>query len=312
MKKCKGGSPNLGLVPIVFDGISLLCAWVRNCEIMCVEPKKKLSELTGPLAGLVFCARSAEGDFEKDVCLKLIGKVWTVSVILFHWPKGAPVPNTLNFPMLTFNGVARSGAGGFVLWSDGSRQKIKRFAMTQTTRTDEMLWKHLKRLNETCLSLKCSVAEELDGGSAEAKARTGAGGEGASRAALAAEQAARKGGGVDSEGGESGTTKSVKDTKRKRGAEDGAGRKTAIGGKKIKIVQDGVALEYDGHFYEIRGKIRWEAIRKLIEADGEYVEFDRGFKSLFAHSKGATAFFDAAVEAEGQGRNGTHRYRLKK
>lgn len=73
-----------------------------------------------------------------------------------------------------------------------------------------------------------------------------------------------------------------------------------------------MALEYNGHFYEFRGRKRWKAIRTLIEADGEYVEFDRGLKSLFATSVEAMAFYEAGVEAEGIGRNRTNRYRLKK
>jgi hypothetical protein len=38
---------------------------------------------------------------------------------------------------------------------------------------------------------------------------------------------------------------------------------------------------------------------------------DKGLKSLFASTKGSMAFYEAAIEPQGAGRNGTGKYRLK-
>ncbi len=299
MNGCKGGSPkDQGLVPIMFESVSLLCAWVMNCEILCVATKQRLVELIGPLCGLVFHVSATQGEIEKEVCLKLIGQVWTVTVFLFHWPKGAAVPHMLLFPVHGMGGKAMRGEGGKVVWNEENRQAIKRFAVTRTTRVDLMLRKHLGKLHEACTTPGCSLSDEKADGPIADVALKGTGGEGALRAAYAAAQGARESG---LKGAEDGGLK----------PEAGAGPKTVRGKIKIKVIRDGWALDYDGRIYQFGGKKRWEAVRKLIEADGEYVMVERGFNSLFVNNPDAVAFFEAAVEAEGQGRNGTHRYRLK-
>ena len=80
---------------------------------------------------------------------------------------------------------------------------------------------------------------------------------------------------------------------------------------KIRIIQDGAALEYGGKAYVFGGKKRWQIVRQLIAADGDYAECGKGMKAVFVNTAQAKAFYVAAVEAEGIGRKGTGRYRLK-
>ena len=316
MNDCKGGSPNNdGVVPIGFYGVSLLFSWIKNCDIWSVGAKMKLRELIGPLAVLVFNARTGEGEIEKDVCLKVVGKRWTINVLLRHWPTGSAAPKMLMLPVGGLDSETMCGEGGWVLWIDGSQTTVKRFAVTRTTRRDLYLWTHSMRLDESCGATGFYGTEEAGKGEIAEWDRDAVESEGELRAA----QAARERGLAENE--ESGTSEvdGVPGTEVYGESEGGGSQGSAVSGnggaaagKRIKVVRYGAALEYDGHFYEFKGAKRWEPVEKLIEADGKYVEFGRGFKSLFAHSAGATAFFEAAVEAEGQGRNGTHRYRLKK
>jgi hypothetical protein len=78
-----------------------------------------------------------------------------------------------------------------------------------------------------------------------------------------------------------------------------------------RVIRDGEALMYDQKTYQFRGIIRWKYIRKLVAARGDYVACGKNLKSYFANNKESRAFFEAAVRAEGTGRNGTGRYKLK-
>jgi hypothetical protein len=82
-------------------------------------------------------------------------------------------------------------------------------------------------------------------------------------------------------------------------------------GTGMNIAKAGFLLEYGGKAYSFKGEKRWEMVMKLIGAKGKYIRLGKGIKALFASNEQAKAFFDAAVEAEGQGINGTGRYRLK-
>lgn len=79
----------------------------------------------------------------------------------------------------------------------------------------------------------------------------------------------------------------------------------------VNIVKDGFLLEYGDKAYSFKGEKRWEMVMKLNDAKGKYIRLGKGVKALFASNEQAKAFFDAAVEAEGRGINGTGRYRLK-
>jgi hypothetical protein len=79
----------------------------------------------------------------------------------------------------------------------------------------------------------------------------------------------------------------------------------------VNVVKAGCVLEFGTKTYSFKGKRRWDIATKLIGAKGKYVFLGKGVKALFASNEQAKAFFDAAVEAEGQGINGTGRYRLK-
>lgn len=83
------------------------------------------------------------------------------------------------------------------------------------------------------------------------------------------------------------------------------------GVNRVAIIRDGAVLEYGGKTYNFNGAKRWGLVRALMAAKGEYVECGKGLKGYFAKHKEAKAFFDSAVEAEGLGRKGTGRYRLK-
>ena len=348
MNEGQGGLPNYdGVVPIVFDGVSLLFSWIKSCDIWIVSAKMKLRELIGPLAVLIFYGKSGEGEIGKDVCLKVIGKRWTISVVLFHWPTGSAVPKML---LLPFDGMEREvmcGEGGKVVWGDGS-QTIKQFAVTRTTRRDLYLWTHSLRLNESCGSMGFSATEEADGGEIAEWERDAGESEGDLRAAQAARERGVMGaedGGLKAEAGaglktEDGGPKTeagagVKTEDGGLKAEAGAGLKTEDGGPKtedgagqkkvgvepgteasgdslkIRVIQKGSALEYGGKTYYFGGYVRWEYVMKLIASNGEYTELGKGVKSYFAKSKQAEAFYDAAIEPEGQGIKGTGRYRLK-
>ena len=85
----------------------------------------------------------------------------------------------------------------------------------------------------------------------------------------------------------------------------------AHAGTGVNIVKDGFLLEYGDKAYSFKGEKRWEVVMKLNDAKGKYIRLGKGVKALFASNEQAKAFFDAAVEAEGRGINGTGRYRLK-
>ena len=69
-------------------------------------------------------------------------------------------------------------------------------------------------------------------------------------------------------------------------------------------------LKYDGEFFKINGEERWDDIRALVDANGEYVKLEEGFPQRFAQGD-ARRFRMVATEAEGVGRNGTKRYKIK-
>lgn len=79
----------------------------------------------------------------------------------------------------------------------------------------------------------------------------------------------------------------------------------------VRVIQDGAALEYGGKTYVFGGNKRWLIVRRLIAAAGDYAECGKGLKAQFANHPQAKAFYEAAIEAEGLGRKGTGRYRLK-
>jgi len=79
----------------------------------------------------------------------------------------------------------------------------------------------------------------------------------------------------------------------------------------VRVTREGEAISVDGKVFHFTGKSRWDAISGLIDANGGFVKCAKNFKALFANNKEAKAFYDAAIEAEGLGRNGTGRYRLK-
>lgn len=81
--------------------------------------------------------------------------------------------------------------------------------------------------------------------------------------------------------------------------------------EKVKVIRDGAVLDYGGKTYAFVGNKRWQNVRLLIAAAGEYAECGKGLKAQFANHPQAKAFYEAAVEAEGLGRKGTGRYRLK-
>ena len=115
---------------------------------------------------------------------------------------------------------------------------------------------------------------------------------------------------VDSKGGERGR-RSARDEGEQaaEAAENGRGK-----GKRdcvFRVIRDGESLEYSHKTYLFAGARRWKYVRKLADARGGYVPCGKGLKGYFAKNKEAKAFFEAAVRAEGTGRNGTGRYKLK-
>lgn len=77
------------------------------------------------------------------------------------------------------------------------------------------------------------------------------------------------------------------------------------------MLRRGESVEFDGKVYCFGGEKRWKNIERMEAAAGAYVVCDARFKSFFAKDKEAKGFYEAAIEAEGRGRKGTGRYRLK-
>ena len=91
--------------------------------------------------------------------------------------------------------------------------------------------------------------------------------------------------------------------------EQPASQKTPDAVGKLVILELNKCLKYDGEHFTIHGDERWNDIRALMDANGEYVELEEGFPQRFAQGD-ARRFRMVATEAEGAGRNGTGRYRI--
>lgn len=92
--------------------------------------------------------------------------------------------------------------------------------------------------------------------------------------------------------------------------EQTAARKTPDAVGKLVILEWNKCLKYDGELFTIHGDERWNDIRTLMEAKGEFVKLEKGFPQRFAKND-AQRFKKLATEPEGPGRNGTGRYRIK-
>lgn len=79
---------------------------------------------------------------------------------------------------------------------------------------------------------------------------------------------------------------------------------------KMAVIEWNKCLRYDGEVFNIQGVERWRDIRTLLDARGEYVKLEKGFPQRFAQG-GARRFRMIATEAEGAGRKGTGRYKIK-
>jgi hypothetical protein len=102
-----------------------------------------------------------------------------------------------------------------------------------------------------------------------------------------------------------------RETGKSVGVCEGEGRENGHEAGVCRVIRNGEALIYDQKTYQFRGIKRWKYIRKLVAARGDYVACGKNLKSYFANNKEARAFFEASVRAEGTGRNGTGRYKLK-
>ena len=78
-----------------------------------------------------------------------------------------------------------------------------------------------------------------------------------------------------------------------------------------QIVEDGRSVRYGKKTYRFTGRKRWDIVRALIEADGEYIPFKKAIGPAFQHNLESEAFYKKAIEAEGKFRNGTGHYRIK-
>jgi hypothetical protein len=92
--------------------------------------------------------------------------------------------------------------------------------------------------------------------------------------------------------------------------EQPASQKTPDAVGKLVILEWHKCLKYDGELFTIHGDERWNDIRTLMEAKGEFVKLEKGFPQRFAKND-AQRFKKLATEPEGPGRNGTGRYRIK-
>ncbi len=79
---------------------------------------------------------------------------------------------------------------------------------------------------------------------------------------------------------------------------------------KLVILEWNKCLKYGGEVFTINGDERWDDIRALIDANGEYVEMEKGFPQRFAQGD-AKRFKKVAIEAQGPRRKGTGRYKIK-
>ncbi len=188
---------------------------------------------------------------------------------------------------LPYGGVAdvpASGKGGSVLWSDKSIQRILQYDRLGPNDVAPHMMRYARYVSylatPSFAEMPATKQEErklLTQGRADAKGREAGGQTGAERTPNAQRLAPN----------------------------------AHVETGKIKVIRDGAVLEYGGKTYSFGGYKRWEFVRALIAANGDYVNCEKGLKALFANTAQAKAFYDAAVEAEGLGRKGTGRYRLK-
>jgi len=80
--------------------------------------------------------------------------------------------------------------------------------------------------------------------------------------------------------------------------------------KLCQIVEDGRSVRYGKRTYRFTGPKRWDILRALLNADGNYIPFEKAIQPNFQQNIASLAFFKRAIEAEGQHRNGTGHYRL--
>mgnify|MGYP000931486973 FL=1 len=178
--------------------------------------------------------------------------------------------------------VAATGDSGCVVWSDSSIQRILRYDRVDPRADDlENLLRYARFLRHKGKPSFAELGTEEDTQSVGTSTitRMGPGCEGTE------------------ETGGMGTTNSEANSE--------------YGARLFEVVEDGQLVRYGGKTFCFGGVRRWDIVTKLIGANGKYVFLGKGVKALFAKHGQAKAFFDAAVEAEGQGINGTGRYRLK-
>ena len=265
------------------------------------------------LAGFFYRVPAEEAG-EVNLGVLLVCERLTLYLVLNGMPQSFATLIQVCPPFGSSMEVSASGTGGAVMWSDMALQRILRYDCTGTNGDERHLLRYaryvrhlakpsfaaLPAVEEEGVSAKVS-SEPVETGqkifSKGVKTQMGEGG----RVLVSESGSTIVGVGGKAVGG-SGTA--------------GAARETAAAGMagtagRIKVIREGESLEYDGKKYAFGGSARWRNMGRMATARGEFVACDKGLKGLFANNKEAKAFYDAAIEAEGLGRNGTGRYRLR-
>jgi hypothetical protein len=79
---------------------------------------------------------------------------------------------------------------------------------------------------------------------------------------------------------------------------------------RLRIEEEGKSLKFDGILYNFEGKQRWEVVKLLQSAAGQFVKLPKGWQGTF--DKGdALKFKKAAIEAMSKGSGGDGTFRLR-
>jgi hypothetical protein len=273
------------------------------------------------LAAFFYYVPAPEGG--QNLGVMLVSASLTLYLVMHGMPQAFSTLTQVCLPYGGFAEVSAGGVGGSVLWSDMSLQRILRYDCMKTG-GDEL---HKLRYARFVHYLAKPSFKELP--AAEQEEGRGGGGR-------KTEDRGQRGGALGSGGGEvqsagdlvprgsiarsagfkgdSGTTQSA--VGNGEGSRKGAKAQSeevekAQANSRCKVMREGESLSFDGKPYTFVGRARWRNVMRMLAANGEYVKCDKKLKGFFSKDKEANAFYEAAIEAEGQGRNGTGRYRMK-
>ena len=299
--------------------------WARNASKMVAE--KTCAVLKRSLwSGCATCATKILKAFFYDVPglnglintgLKVVCACMTLFLLLEGTPKTFPDLMQVCLPPCGFNDAGiMEGDGGAVQWTDKTFQEVLHYVCVMTSGYE---------VSAGTVGVVESVSMEDGGLRAEVGNMQAAVGK--TQSAVGSVKSAREGAQAQGEAGpaEAGSAlvrycggalvmrdgKSAGAVGKPPSAIGNDGAEIVQPTSRCQVIREGEALRFDEKPYTFGGAKRWRNIIVLITANGAYVKCDKKLKGFFSKDKEANAFYEAAIEAEGQGRNGTGRYRMK-